>query len=154
MTLKIIDALPQANCPRGINVGVEERRCELALWRLAPPKSEKQSEGVVRNNPHKHHKIATGCQLTFEGYSSVNSMDMVYSPPAHGEPSFPGIAHSHLRKFVPPSAFFPGLAVNPNGWSFLQFFRSSCSRLLAIPPPDILPSSSETERERKGKRRK
>ena len=41
--------------------------------------------------------------------------------------------YSHSIKSMVPSPFFMGLAMKPNGWSFLQHFLSSDSRPCAMP---------------------
>ena len=41
--------------------------------------------------------------------------------------------HSHLRRFVLPSAFFVGRAWNPAGWSFRHALRSARRRETAMP---------------------
>jgi hypothetical protein len=99
---------------------VEQRRLKLAFRRL------KESTGISTGRVYKVKtralqkkpmeqttsgvKKVGALSLTLLGYSSVNSIAMVYSPPSQGVPSFPGTEHSHFIKSVWPSGPLLGLA--------------------------------------------
>jgi len=71
------------------------------------------------------------------GYASLNIKVTGYKPPSQAVPGFPGILQSHCIQSIEPSLRVAGLATKPKGWSFLQFFLSVASLLLASPPGAI-----------------
>ena len=46
---------------------------------------------------------------------TLNIIFSLYKPPSQEEFFFPGIAHSHIIRFIVPSVFLTGFATNPYG---------------------------------------
>ena len=46
---------------------------------------------------------------------TLNIILSLYRPPSQEEFFFPGMAHSHIIKFIVPSEFLTGFATNPYG---------------------------------------
>jgi hypothetical protein len=112
----------QADSAGGVDVGVEERGREFALWRLRGVLCRGVSRALLRMTFASERCGADGLNVP-----SGNVTSSLNRPPSHIVFSLPGTPTSHFLRSIMPCELRAGLAKKPNGWSRRHCFLRSVS---------------------------